>query len=159
MPPEGVSLGAVAQKYGMPLSALLAGLKKGALEYGAPIGELTHKYSSLRAQELSLWAASQGRGPAFNQAVFEAYFVEALNIYDLDVLAGLAGRLGLDRDEARRVLEEGLYASGVEQDHQRVRQLDIQAVPTFIIGPHRLVGAQPYENFERLMATAGLEKT
>ena len=83
---------------------------------------------------------------------------ERLQTLPLEELAALAKDLGLPADEARAVLERRDFKEAVDRDWARSHQLGIRAVPTFILGPQILVGAQPYENWVELMAAAGIKK-
>ena len=89
--------------------------------------------------------------------MFEAYFVHDRNIGSPAVLAELAGEIGLPGDELRAALADGRYLPQVRAEYQEARELGITAVPTFIAGDYALVGAHPYENFEKLMAAAGAQ--
>src|SRR5437016_3038543 len=73
---------------------------------GLPYGRRTHTYNSRLAQELGKWADTQPGGEAIHDALYKAYFVEARNIGDPDVLVEIAGSVGLPADEARTVLAE-----------------------------------------------------
>ena len=112
-------------------------------------------YNSRFAQELGKWAETCGRGELFHRAAFAAYFVEGKNIALPEVLTTIAKTAGLPEAEARRVIEERRFAAEVDRDWERSRRLGITAVPTFMIGKERLVGAQPYEALERFVVGAG----
>lgn len=122
---------------------------------GLPYGERTHTYNSRLAQELGKWADTQEQGAAFHDAMFQAYFVEAQNIGDIDTLVQIAERVGLPAAEARAVLTERRFKATVDADWQRSQVFGITGVPTFVANGHGVVGAQPYEVLERLLTIAG----
>jgi predicted DsbA family dithiol-disulfide isomerase len=122
---------------------------------GLPYGERTHTYNSRLAQELGKWADTQEQGAAFHDAMFQAYFVEARNIGDIDTLVQIAERVGLPASEARDVLTERRFKAAVDADWQRSQAFGITGVPTFVANGHGVVGAQPYEVLERLLTIAG----
>lgn len=122
---------------------------------GLPFGERKFSYNSRLAQELAKWAERQGRGDAFHDAVFRAYFVDALNVGDGEVLLRLAEEAGLLVEEARRVLSERTFRQAVDDDWQRCRSLGVSAVPTYLSEGLAIVGAEPYERLERLVTEAG----
>lgn len=122
-----------------------------------PLAERTMTYNSRRATELSKWAEDLGRDNAFHDAVFRAYFADGLNIADTAVLKDLCQGLGLDPDEAERVLTERTYEQAVNDDWAYSRRLGITAVPTFLASGRSVVGAQPYDILEKLVKLA-LEK-
>ncbi len=122
---------------------------------GLPYGERTHTYNSRLAQELGKWADTQAHGTAFHDALFQAYFVEAKNIGDIDTLVELAQQVGLSATEARQVLTTRSYQAAIDADWQRSRAYGITGVPTFVANGRGVVGAQPYEALEHLVVAAG----
>jgi predicted DsbA family dithiol-disulfide isomerase len=129
-------------------------LKQVAEELDLPVRARTRVYNSRRATELGKWAEAQGRGDAFHDAIFRAYFAEGLNISDVTVLGETCSQLGLDPDEAERVLAQGEYGASVDDDWDYSRRLGVTAVPTFLAAGRSVVGAQPYEVLERLVHVA-----
>lgn len=134
---------------------MMARLKQVADELDLPVRERTRVYNSRRATELGKWAEAQGRGDAFHEAIFRAYFAEGRNISDVAVLREICAELGLDPDEAEGVLSGGPYRRAVDDDWDYSRRLGVTAVPTFLADGRAVVGAQPYEVLERLVQGAG----
>ena len=62
---------------------------------GLPYGRRTHTYNSRLAQEIGKWADTQPGGEAIHDRLYRAYFVDARNIGDPEVLVEIARR---DRD-------------------------------------------------------------
>jgi predicted DsbA family dithiol-disulfide isomerase len=122
---------------------------------GLPYGERTHTYNSRLAQELGTWADTQPGGGAIHDALFKAYFVESRNIGDIEVLVEIARAVGLDADEARKVLAERRFKDAVDADWQKSRAYGVTGVPTYVAAGHGVVGAQPYEVLQSLMQEAG----
>ena len=137
------------------MSASMDRLKRVAAELGLPWGTRTRTFNSRRAQELGKWAESLNTGDAFHVAVFQAYFVDGLNIAKISVLADLAESVGLDRRRAEEVLAEGNFRGVVDRDWAYSRTCRITAVPTFLADRRMVVGAQPYEALEELVRAAG----
>ena len=108
-------------------------------------------YNSRRAQELSKWAEEKGRGDEIHDALFRAYFVDVKNIGKVELLAEIAQSIGLPADEATEVLLSGKYKQAVDEDWRRCSAYGVNAVPTFLAGRYLMVGAQPYEELERLV--------
>jgi predicted DsbA family dithiol-disulfide isomerase len=121
---------------------------------GLPYGDRTMTYNSRLAQELGKWADTQPGGEALHDALFRAYFVEARDISQPAVLLEIAERVGLSVDGAREVLEKRTFKDAVDQDWKLSRQYGITGVPTFVVGRHGVVGAQPYEVLEQLVKEA-----
>jgi predicted DsbA family dithiol-disulfide isomerase len=122
---------------------------------GLPYGRRTHTYNSRLAQELGKWADTQPGGEAIHDALYRAYFVDARNIGDPEVLADIAQSVGLPAEEARQVLAERRFKEAVDADWAKSRQRGVTGVPTFVANHYGVVGAQPYEVLEQLLDKAG----
>jgi predicted DsbA family dithiol-disulfide isomerase len=111
-------------------------------------------YNTLRAQQLAVWAESQGVGEAIHDALFRAYQVDGRNIHDLDVLAEIAASVGLDPDAARAAIVEGKAAQAVARDQATSRQIGVSSVPTYVAGGKGVVGAQSVDVLKQLVRAA-----
>ncbi|HEX4628992.1 MAG TPA: DsbA family oxidoreductase [Gemmatimonadales bacterium] len=81
-------------------------------------------------------------------AVNEAYFAQARDVFDRDVLTEVAAGAGLDADEVGKVLDGDAYADEVRQDESQARQIGISGVPFFVFDMALgASGAQPAELF------------
>jgi predicted DsbA family dithiol-disulfide isomerase len=116
--------------------------------------ERTMSYNSRRAQELSKWAGTKGSEEKINDALFRAYFVDVKNIGKVEELAKIAEDNGLPAGEATDVLLSRTYKDAVDEDWRRCATYGVNAVPTFLVGRYLMVGAQPYEQLERLIQHA-----
>jgi len=133
------------------IEAMQARLVKVAAVEGLPLALRTRTYNSRLAQELGKWADSRGTGDPFRRAVYRAYFVDGTNIALIDELIRIAESVELPADEARAVLSERSYASAVDADWQRAREMRITAVPTQLSNGKRLAGFGSYDDFVRLI--------
>ena len=140
---------------GRDVDAMYAQMKALMEEQGLPYGRRTHTYNSRLAQELGRWADTRPGGEALHDALYRAYFVDARNVGDPEVLLDVVESVGLDRDAARTVLEERSFRDTVDQDWALSRAYGITGVPTFVAEGRGVVGAQPYEVLEELLAEAG----
>ena len=122
---------------------------------GLPFTERKFSYNSRLSQELAKWAEREGRGDAFNDAVFRAYFVDAANIGEPEGLLQLVEEAGLPVEEARRILSDRTFQQAVNDDWQRCYSLGVSAVPTYLSEGLAIVGAEPYDRLERLVTEAG----
>ena len=122
---------------------------------GLPYGRRTHTYNSRLAQELGKWADTQPAGAAIHDRLYKAYFVEARNIGDPDILVEIAQSVGLPAEEARAVLDERRFKDAVDADWAKSHRYGVTGVPTFVAGRNGVVGAQPYEVLEQLLDKAG----
>lgn len=119
---------------------------------GLEYGERTMTYNSRLAQELAKWIESVDPEIPIHDELFKAYFVHNSNLADHDVLLGIVERLGLDLDAALTVITDRTMRTLVDEDWEKSRELGITGVPTFVMGEHVLVGAQPLEMLERLVS-------
>jgi predicted DsbA family dithiol-disulfide isomerase len=111
-------------------------------------------YNSRLAQELAKWAETKGKAEELANALFRAYFIDVKNIGKADVLAKIAEDNGLPADEATDVLMSRSFKNAVDDDWRRCAAVGVNAVPTFLAGRYLMVGAQPYEEIERLVQHA-----
>jgi predicted DsbA family dithiol-disulfide isomerase len=157
-PVEGRSLADLFAGRGVDRKAMNAQMKARMDAEGLPYGERTMTYNSRLAQEVGKWADTQPGGEAIQDAMFRAYFVEARNIGDPDVILDIVKQVGLPVDEAREVIEKRTFKDAVDEDWALSRQLGVTGVPTFVAGRYGVVGAQPYETLERLVERAAAEE-
>lgn len=157
-PAEGRTLEELFAGRGVDLEASYVRMKRLMDAEGLPYARRTHTYNSRLAQELGKWADTRPGGAALHDALYRAYFVEGRNIGDADVLVEIAESVGLPGAAAREVLETRSFRQAVDADWAKSRELGVTGVPTFAAGGYGVVGAQPYEVLEQLLATAGAEK-
>jgi predicted DsbA family dithiol-disulfide isomerase len=157
-PSEGQSLEALFAGRDYDPEASYQRMKTLMDEEGLPYGRRTHTYNSRLSQELAKWADTKPGFEAIHDALYRAYFVDAKNIGDIDTLLDIAESVGLPRDEARAVLEEGQFKEAVDADWLKSRQYGVTGVPTFVANMQGVVGAQPYDALVQLLEQAGVER-
>jgi len=156
-PAAGRSLEDLFRGRNVDRKAMHAQMKARMDAEGLPYGERTMTYNSRLSQELGKWADTQPGGEAFHDAMFRAYFVDARDISQPDVLLDIAKQVGLPVEQAREVLEKRTFKEAVDADWALSRDYGITGVPTFVAGPYGVVGAQPYEALESLVKKARAE--
>jgi predicted DsbA family dithiol-disulfide isomerase len=83
----------------------------------------------------------------------EAYWSEAEDIGDLDVLRRLAGKLELPAGDIEEVLTGDRYRNRITESTREAISVGANAVPAFVLDRRLLVlGAQPNEVFEQAFA-------
>jgi len=81
-------------------------------------------------------------------AVNEAYFAQARQVFDREVITEVAAGAGVDSSAVGEVLGSDDYADAVRQDELLARELGINGVPFFVFDMALGVsGAQPAETF------------
>jgi predicted DsbA family dithiol-disulfide isomerase len=91
-----------------------------------------------------LWLAERpGVQVQMKERLLQAYFVEGVDIGNLDELVRLAGEVGLDEEETRAALASGAGADEVRAELTAAAELGVTAVPTFVFeGRWAVPGAQ-----------------
>jgi len=93
-------------------------------------------------------------------AMNEAYFAQARQVFDHDVITDVAAGAGLDPAAVREVLDGDAWADEARQDEAQARQLGIGGVPFFVLDMRLGVsGAQPTELFARALDQAWEERS
>ena len=88
-------------------------------------------------------------------AVNEAYFAQARQVFDHDVLVDVAAGAGLDPAAVREVLDSDAWADEARKDEAEAQQIGISGVPFFVLDMRLGVsGAQPTELFARALDQA-----
>ena len=156
-PQEGLSLEELFTGRNVDVEAMYTRMKGLMDEEGLPYGQRSHTYNSRLAQELGKWADTQPGGEAIHDALYRAYFVDAVNVGDVDALLTIAGDVGLDVYAAREVLQSRSFSDAVDVDWDLSRRYGVTGVPTFVAAQKSVVGAQPYEVLENFLQEAGAE--
>jgi predicted DsbA family dithiol-disulfide isomerase len=88
-------------------------------------------------------------------AVNEAYFAQARQVFDHDVIVDVAAGTGLDAAAVREVLHGDAWADEARQDEAQAQEIGISGVPFFVLDMRLGVsGAQPTELFTRALDQA-----
>lgn len=155
-PKEGTELASLPfpKEY---LEMMKANIKKLADDVGITF-KLTDKLPNSRmALYLSEFARKMGKFDEFHKLVFDAYWKDGRDIGDQTLLLSLAESLGFKRNEILEYIDSDEPFNELKKSLKELRKYGINGVPTFIIGESIVVGAQPYEVFEKVV-TKALEK-
>lgn len=110
--------------------------------------------NTFNAHRLVYWAQGQGKGAKAKEALFAAYFSDHRHIGETDVLAGIAGEIGLDGAIVRDLLARDADREAVRTEQRFFREMGVNGVPTFI-GDRRLAvqGAESADKLVRFIRT------
>jgi predicted DsbA family dithiol-disulfide isomerase len=158
MAPEGEDVAEhLAHKYGSTPEQM-AQNREGIRQRGASLGftfdmdKRGRIYNTFDAHRLLHWAELEGKQHALKLALLEAYFTKGEDVSSHDVLARVAGEVGLDAAKAREVLDSGRYADEVRAQERLFQEQGIRAVPSVIVnGRYLIQGGQPPEVFEQTL--------
>lgn len=129
------NLAMLSKKFGKsPAEALAMDGQVGSLaraeglgfDSGRPVG---NTFDIHRVLHLGL---DRGVQHALLGAVNEAYFAQARDVFDREVLAEVAAGAGLDSAEVGKVFDGDAYTEDVRQDELQARQIGINGVPFFV---------------------------
>jgi predicted DsbA family dithiol-disulfide isomerase len=102
--------------------------------------------NSLDAHRLIHFAAQHGLQDETKERLLKAYFTEGKHIGKPETLIQLATEIGLDADEARKMLASDDFKEEVRKDEKEAQQLGIRGVPFFVLNrKYGISGAQPSE--------------
>jgi predicted DsbA family dithiol-disulfide isomerase len=114
--------------------------------------------NTLDAHRLIRWAADPAGQDKLVEALFRAYFVDGRNIGNREVLADIAGAVGMDEAGIGARLATDEDRAEVQADIRSAQRIGVTGVPTFIVANrYGVVGAQPPEELARAFAAAAHE--
>ena len=143
----------LGKKYGRTpeqIAQTQAMIRERGAEVGFAFGPRDYVYNTFDAHRLLHWAGIVGQQLPLKLALLKAYHSEGKDPSNHDVLVEAARSVGLDADEARKVLDSDAWAAEVRAEEQQSQAMGIQSVPSIIFNERFLVtGGQPVEAFEQ----------
>ncbi len=141
------------------------GGKEGAVRAYAPVVENAEKAglsidfegmkrtpNTIDAHRLIHWAGLEQKQTQAVDALFKAYFTDARDIGDHDVLADIADEIGMDAAVVRKLLQSDADREDIAKRDTHSREMGISSVPTFIVAQqHAVPGAQQPELWEKVI--------
>ncbi len=104
-----------------------------------------HQYAQ-KAAEASECAHEQGKFWPYHDKLFENQAA-----LDIASLKRYAKELGLDQAKFDKCVDSGETADKVSKDVSSGQQFGVTGTPSFFINGIAIVGAQPFENFQRII--------
>lgn len=147
-PAEGIPRAQLLARYGEGMTERVrAFFAERGLDYNPHPDVVPSSQAALRLTEL---ARELGLHAAMHDRLMDAYWLEARNIGDPDVLREEAATAGLPADEVEDVLGSDRFRDRVEASTREAYSVGANAVPAFVLDRRLLVlGAQPLEVFEQ----------
>lgn len=142
----------IAEKYGSTREQYQANAQN-IRERGAELGFVftpgeRRIYNTFDAHRLLHWAGLEGKQHALKEALFVAYFSQHADVSSHPVLADIAQRAGLDRDQAIALLASDTYTAEVRELEQLWVSRGVSSVPTIVFNDQYAVsGGQPVDVF------------
>lgn len=142
-PPGGTRL---VDKFGPRYPAMRERVINYAAEFGLTDWKLPEVTVNTR-KVLALAERARDRGTLdeFRDAAMNAHWREGKTLTDLATLEELGAKAGLTAEEVRRAIEDPELLGRVDRAREKAESMGVTGIPTFFIGPYRVVGCQPYE--------------
>ena len=107
------------------------------------------------AHRLIKLAATKGLDSAVLMRLSKAYFEEAGDYSDLDLLLSIGTDAGLEESEILAMLDSDDYLYEIKQDIQEMANLGFDTVPTFLMDRRQaIVGSEPVDLFLKVLRKA-----
>ena len=115
--------------------------------------------NSRPALQAAEFARAQGRFGLMHLELLKAYWDEGRDVSDIGVLKEVAARVGVDVAGMEAAVTENRFGDYLDARRAEADELGINGIPAHVIADRYLVmGAQPYDLFERVMAKVGVPK-
>lgn len=135
------------------------GLNRLAEQVGLTLQTHERLINSRPALQAAEFAREQGRFEPMHQELFSAYWDEGRDVSDMSVLRELAEKADVDVAGMEAAIAANRYGDYLDARRQEAEDLMINGIPAHVIAERYLVmGAQPYDVFERVMARLQVEK-
>ncbi|MGP5069725.1 MULTISPECIES: DsbA family oxidoreductase [Psychrobacter] len=103
-----------------------------------------------KAFELLVMAQDKGLDHEYSMRVLRAFFQENQDIGDTEILVRLATEVGLNANDARSALNNGIYAERHREALRHAREdMTITSVPTIVIGKQVFRGTPSIEQLQQ----------
>ena len=110
--------------------------------------DIMRSCNTKKAHRLCKWAGTYGKLNEMTIAVMDGYFTKGKELNHNEDLLEMVKNVGLDVQEAEKILNSDQYLEEVDADIREARMYGIQSVPFFIFENRLAVsGAQPVEVF------------
>lgn len=160
-----LTTGVIARKYGRTEDEM-RDMQQQLIDTAAADGLELRLFENVHTNTIDahrlLHLALETGGPALQrtlkEALLTAYFTNAADVGDHDVLTRVAVASGLDADRVGAVLVSEEYADAVAADIAQARAYGATGVPFFVVDrKYGVSGAQPSEVFARVLDQAWTE--
>jgi len=136
-----------------------AGMQRLAGQVGLTLRTHDRLINSRPALQAAEFARDTGHFRAMHHRLFKAYWDEQRDVSDLEVLRDAGRQVGLDVEAMTEAVTADRYGPLLDARRQEAEDLMISGIPAHVVADRYLVmGAQPYDVFQRLMAKLGVPK-
>jgi predicted DsbA family dithiol-disulfide isomerase len=161
LPAEGIDRSEyIARKFGSRAQDIYGRVSAVGRSVGIDFAfeRIVRQPNTVAAHQLIAIAQDEGRQEEMVETLFQAYFLEGVDLTRTDNILTLAERAGLPRETARSALEDDARRQAVAAADHQARALGVTGVPFFIFDRRLAVsGAQEPEVLVRAISEAVLE--
>jgi predicted DsbA family dithiol-disulfide isomerase len=135
------------------------GLNRLAEQAGLKLKTHERLINSRPALQAAEFAREQGRFEPMHQELFRAYWDDGRDVSDMSVLRDVAAKAGVDVTGMETAVTANRFGDYLDARRQEAEDLMIDGIPAHVIADRYLVmGAHPYDVFERVMARLSVER-
>ena len=135
------------------------GLRRLADQAGLTLKTHERLINSRPALQTAEFAREQGRFESMHKELFRAYWDDGRDVSDTSVLREVARKADVDVAGMESAVAANRYGDYLDARRQEAEDLMIDGIPAHVIADRYLVmGAHPYDVFERVMARLQVEK-
>lgn len=153
----------LAAKYGTSYEQAQA-MTNNVAQQAAEVGLTFHFSTAIQtntfdAHRLMYFAARHGKMHEMTERLLQAHFTNSEHIGNHETLVALAKEIGLDPNEAAKMLAGEEYTTEVRNDEQEAKTIGIRGVPFFVVNrKYAISGAQSSEAFLSVLEKAWSEE-
>jgi protein disulfide-isomerase len=138
------------------IDSMFANIRKLADNVGVPFNLPNSVAANTRdAHRLIKLAATKGLDSMVVGKLGKAYFEEAKDYSDWELLVTIGRESGLEEEEIRRMLESDDFTYEITQDMQEAANLGFDTVPTFLMDRRQaIMGSEPVDLFVKVLNKA-----
>lgn len=117
-------------------------------------GQQTLSMNTLPLHQLLQVAGEEGFKDELKERFLKAYFEEALQLNDLDVLVNILKPYGWSKEKVAQIIADDTIAQKVKSDIAYYQQRGVTGVPFFVVNnSYGISGAQPKEAFLKVLSS------
>jgi protein disulfide-isomerase len=138
------------------IESMFSNIRKLAEHAGVPFNLPNSVAANTRdAHRLIKLAATKGLDSVVVGKLGKAYFEEAKDYSDWELLVSIGKEAGLEEEEVRRMLESDDFTYEITQDMQEAANLGFDTVPTFLMDRRQaIIGSEPVDLFVKVLNKA-----
>ena len=130
------------------------GMRERARGVGLVMRRPSWNPNTMKVHEATLYAKEKGLDDKFHHLAAQAFWENAADLNDSEVLKGIAEQAGLDWAELGPLLESQRYRDAVLQDYEAAKALDVGGTPTYQIAGELLKGDVSQEDLQSAVEQA-----